>query len=330
MAKLSTNENLWGPSPRALESARAALEQVNFYPEHAVNLFSQRLAERLGVETGRVALGNGSDELIYLLAATYLGPGDPAVIARPPYRVHEMALQFAGANITYVPLKEWRHDLEAMARAYPQPALAFVTNPHNPTGTLVTEAAVRAMLEALPNTLVALDEAYLDFADADTHWSAVGLTARYPNLVVLRTFSKLYGLAGLRLGYAVCHPQVAETLNCVRPPYSVNAVALAAATGALDDEAYALRVQTAVRGGRRQIQMACRELGVDYVPSQANFVLIRLSLNGIGYLMRHGVIVRPGENLGLPEYARVTVGKPEQIDYFIRLLNAWLANERRS
>lgn len=327
MARLSTNENLFGPA--AVAAAREALETVNYYPEHAVTVFTEKLAGWWQVEPGRIALGNGSDELIYLLAAAYLAPGDRAAVAQPPYRVHEMALQFAEASIAYVPLREWRHDVAAMASAAEGAGLVFVTNPHNPSGTLLSADELRPLLDAAPGALVVVDEAYMDFATPDQQWSAISLLPRYPNLVVLRTFSKVYGLAGLRLGFAAAHPRVAEVLNSVRPPYSVNAVALAAAGAALDDEAHRQRVYQAVLEGRATLERACRSLGAEYVPSQANFTLVRLSLDGIGYLMRRGVIVRPGENLGVPGYARITIGTPDQVQALIPLLQAWWPQERR-
>ena len=323
--RLASNENPLGPSPLAAAAAMAALSDAHRYPDRAATRLKAALAERHGLATDHFAVGNGSDDLIYLLAEVYLEAGRTVVIADPPYSLHRIAAQTRGAALVPIPLVEHRHDLDAMARATAGGGWVVVTNPHNPTGTAVPPAALRRFLEGLPDDVLAIvDEAYFEFAEDGLRWSAIELVPDRPNVIVLRTFSKVYGLAGLRVGYAVGTPALIEPVERIRPPFNVSVVAQAAAAAALRDEAHLARTLDCVRTSRRALLAACRRLDLEAIPSQANFVLLRARGGWPATLAAAGVIVRPGENLGMPGWARVSLGTPEETGRVIALLEAAL------
>jgi len=339
VVKIASNENPFGPSPRAVEAATRALGEVNRYPDGAAIDLRDRLAALFGLTRANVTVGNGSDELILLLALAYLEPGAEAVLAAPPYAIHHKAVLTAGARPVFVALDDHTHDLPAMADAVgDRTRVVFVTNPHNPTGTAVPAAALDRLAARMPpRVLLIVDEAYHDFVDDDARHSGRDLLDLYPHVVTLRTFSKAYGLAGLRAGYALAHRDVVETLDRIRPPFGLNSVAQAAALAALDDEEHVARVVAATRQGRARLLDIARRHGLRAIPSQTNFVLMRPfpllppAASGapttagdsgtlVEGLLRRGVIVRPGENLGMPGWMRVSVGTAEDIDRFEQAL----------
>ncbi len=343
VVKLASNENPFGPSPRAVEAAARALGDVSRYPDGAAAALRDRLAARFGLARENVTVGNGSDEVILLLALAYLEPGAEAVLAAPPYAIHTKAILTAGARPIAVALADDTHDLPAMADAVgDRTRVVFVTNPHNPTGTAVPAAALRELAARVPpHVLLIVDEAYHDFVDDDARHSGRDLLDLYPHVVTLRTFSKAYGLAGLRAGYALAHRDVVETLDRIRPPFGLNSMAQAAALAALDDEEHVARVVAATRQGRARLLDIARRYGLRAIPSQTNFVLMRpfplLSPESSGApttpddsgplvegLLRRGVIVRPGENLGMPGWIRVSVGTADDLDRFEHALAAVL------
>jgi histidinol-phosphate aminotransferase len=324
VTKLASNENPFGPSPRAVAAARQALEGVHAYPDGASLALRDRLAEQHGLARENVVVGNGSDEIILLLALSYLEPGAEAILAAPPYSIHRTAVVASGGTPIGVPLRAYTHDLEAMAGVVTdRTGLVFIANPHNPTGTFLDAAALRRFVEALPPwVLLAVDEAYHEFVDDVLRHTARDLLDDHPNVVTMRTFSKTYGLAGLRAGYALAHPEVVATLDRIRPPFGLNAVAQAAALAALDDHEYVARVVAETRAGRERLLEIARKRGLEVVPSQANFVVMRAgdSTSLSEALLRRGVIVRPGENLGLPGWIRVSVGTADEIERFAAAL----------
>ncbi len=341
VVKLASNENPFGPSPRAVEAAARALGDISRYPDGAAVALRDRLAALFGLARENVTVGNGSDEVILLLALAYLEPGAEAVLAAPPYAIHTKAILTAGARPVAVALADDTHDLPAMAGAVgDRTRVVFVTNPHNPTGTTVPAAALRELAARVPpHVLLIVDEAYHDFVDADARHSGRDLLGLYPNVVTLRTFSKAYGLAGLRAGYAFAHRDVVETLDRIRPPFGLNSVAQAAALAALDDEEHVARVVAATRQGRARLLDIAHRHGLRAIPSQTNFVLMRPApsttasgapaMSGdsgplVEGLLRRGVIVRPGENLGMPGWMRVSVGTAEDLDRFEQALAAVL------
>jgi histidinol-phosphate aminotransferase len=319
-AKLSSNENPFGPSPLGIAAAVAALPGVNRYPDDPGALRA-RIAAHHGVEPANVVTGAGSDEIIHLVCAVYLEPGRRMVIADPPYGIHRIAGQLSGAELVRVPLADWVHDLAGMAAAARPGDVVAVTNPHNPTGTAVRPDDLRAFLGAVPRDCVVLvDEAYHQYMDDEVRESAVGMLDLHPGLVVSRTFSKVYGLAGLRAGYAIGGAATLEPLDRVRTPANVNAIALAAAAAALDDDDHVARTVALTREGRRRLADACTRLGLEHVPSQTNFVLVRDRDGWPEALGRDGIAVRPGSNLGVPGWHRVTIGTPAEMDRVIAIL----------
>ncbi|HWP34212.1 MAG TPA: histidinol-phosphate transaminase [Thermodesulfobacteriota bacterium] len=316
--KLASNENPLGPSPLAVAAAREALADAHRYPEDSAVALRRRLAEVLGVPAEGIVIGAGSSELIALAARAYLAPGDEAVMATPAFVVYRSAVAAAGGRPVEVPCRDFVHDLEAMARAVtPRTRLVFVCNPNNPTGTVVTEPAFGAFVARLPaDLLLVVDEAYIEYVDEPRVPDALAYLARAdgrPPLLVLRTFSKIYGLAGLRVGYGVTTPEVAADLHRVRPPFNVSRPALAAAEAALGDRRHVERTREVTLAGRAYLARELARLGLTVVPSQANFVLVRVPGRGVEHyeaLLREGVVVRPVDMYGLPGYLRITVGTP--------------------
>lgn len=334
--KLASNENPFGPSPLAVAAARASLDGVNRYPEAGAPTLRARLAARHGVSPDRVLVGNGSDEVLYLLAGTYLEAGRRAVMAAPPYGIHRISARYMGAEVVLVPLSGGvgAHDLAAMAAAAREtPAgsegIVFVANPHNPTGSVVTGADLAAFVDAVPpGWLIVVDEAYHDFVEPSLRSTALDLLDRHPGLVVTRTFSKAYGLAGMRVGYAVGSAAVLEPVSRIRPPFNVGTPALAAATAALDDDAFLARTVEQTTVSRGLLQDACARLGLRFVPSQANFVLVEDRDGWPAALAADGISVRPGANLGVPGWARVSLAAPGDMPRVIAVMERVLGEAR--
>ncbi len=320
VVKLASNENPFGPSPRAVAAATAALAASNRYPDGGATALRARLAAVYHLAPANVIVGNGSDEIILLLALAYLRPGETAVMAAPPYAIHRSAVTIAGGVVAGVALADHVHDLDAMTAAVgADTKLVFVTNPHNPTGTHLDRDVLRRFAAHIPaRTLLVVDEAYHDYVDDAVRHTARDLLGDYPNVVTLRTFSKAHGLAGLRAGYALAHKDVVGTLDRIRPPFDLNIAAQAAALAALDDEAHVRHVARENRAGRARLMAIARRHGLTTVPSETNFVLIQAdaSVTLTEALMARGVIVRPGENLGMPGWIRVSVGTNDDLDRF--------------
>jgi len=331
VARLASNENPVGPSPRAVAAATAVLAASNRYPDGASTALRERLATVYRLAPANVIVGNGSDEIILLLALAYLRPGETAVMAAPPYAIHRSAVAIAGGAVAGVALKDHVHDLDAMADAVGEDTkLVFVANPHNPTGTHLDRDALRRFAAHIPaRTLLVVDEAYHDYVDDAARHTARDLLDDYPNVVTLRTFSKAHGLAGLRAGYALAHEDVVGMLDRIRPPFDLNIAAQAAALAALDDDAHVRHVARENRAGRARLMAIARRHGLTTVPSEANFVLMRVddSLALTEALMARGVIVRPGENLGMPGWIRVSVGTSDDLDRFERAIERVASDE---
>ncbi|HWA85495.1 MAG TPA: histidinol-phosphate transaminase [Opitutus sp.] len=308
--KLASNENPFGPSPRAVAAARAALEQGQLYPDGGCFELRAKLAARWELGAEQFVIGNGSNEIIELLGHALLEPGDEVVMGAPAFVVYKLVTRLFGAKAVEVPLVNHRHDLAAMAAAItPRTKLVFVCSPNNPTGTANTEAELLAFARALPEHVVgAFDEAYAEFVERAPDLRPLVREGR--NVVGLRTFSKIYGLASLRAGFGYAPREMAVLLNRVRQPFNVNAIAQAAAVAALDDVEFAEKCARENRSGLAQIEAGLRGLGLEFVPSVANFILVRVGdgLRVFDALQRRGVIVRPVKSYGMPEWVRVTVG----------------------
>jgi len=329
IVKLASNENPRGIGPRTRAAIEAAIGDIARYPDGNGFELKQALARRYGVDMGSIVLGNGSNDVLELAALAFLGPGRAAVFSQHCFAVYPLATQARGARSIVVPARNYGHDLEAIARAIDdETTVAWLANPNNPTGTFARHEEVEAFLKRVPErVLVVLDEAYNEYLVPELRSDTFKLVKRHPNLVVTRTFSKAYGLAGLRVGYALAHPSVADVMNRVRQPFNVNSIALAAATAALDDMEFVARSYAENLQGLRQLEEGAHGLGLEYIPSHGNFITIRVGKAAEIYkrLLRRGVIVRPvGGGYGLPEHLRVTVGTAEENRKFLGALAASL------
>lgn len=329
IVKLASNENPRGPSPAVRAAIVAAAEEVTRYPDGNGFALKAALAPRLGVGADGLVLGNGSNDVLELVTQAFLRPGDKAVYSRHAFAVYALATQARGAAGVEVPALAYGHDLAAMRAAITaRTRIVFVANPNNPTGTWVAPDELEAFIAAVPaNVLVVLDEAYNEYLDPAAVAPSPQWVAKYPNLIVARTFSKAYGLAGLRVGYGVMSSRVADMLNRVRQPFNVNALGQAAAVAALADPAYVEESRVQNREGKHRLEDGLRTLGLSVVPSHANFLLVKVGDAGRVYerLLRRGVIVRPVANYALPEWLRVTVGLPAENERFLAALAAALA-----
>ncbi len=330
--KLASNENPLGPSPRALEALRGDIaEAIRMYPDGGAWALRQKIADKFGLTPEWVAVGNGSDELIHFLGLVFLCPGDEMVAGHPSFVRYEAAAQLNGAKFVKVPLKDFKLDLEAMAEAVtPKTKLIFVANPNNPTGTIVTQSEVEKFMESVPpDVVVVFDEAYCSFVD-DPEFPDVLPYVKSGDrpVILLRTFSKDYGLAGLRVGFGLMPPEIREYVDKVREPFNVNSLAQLAALHALDDDEYVERVRKVNAEGKAFLYRELERLGLTYVPTQANFLLVDVGAPAreiFNALLRRGIIVRPADAFGFPTFIRVTIGKPEENEAFIRALEEVLA-----
>jgi histidinol-phosphate aminotransferase len=322
--KLASNENPLGPSPMARRAAGAALADLSRYPDGNGFELKQALARRLGVAAQRIVLGNGSNDVLEMAARAFLAPGLEAVYSQHAFAVYPLAVQAVGATGVEAPARDFGHDLAAMRRALTaRTRLVFIANPNNPTGTMVDARSLEEFVAGLPReVLVVLDEAYLEYVPEGRAPDSIGWLARYPNLVVTRTFSKVYGLAGLRVGYACAAPGVADLMNRVRQPFNVNSVALAAAAAALDDDAFVRKSVELNRAGMRQLTEGLDRLGLEWIPSSGNFVTFRVgdAAGVFRRLLEAGVIVRPVASYGMPDHLRVTVGLESENARFLAAL----------
>ena len=330
--KLASNENPFGASPRALSAMQAAIAETWLYPDGSGHVLKQKLAARLGVDTTQITLGNGSNDLLVMLAEAFLAPGLEAVYSQYAFAVYAIAVQATGATGVVTPAlpadssMPLGHDLKAMARAItPKTRVVFIANPNNPTGTWVPATELHAFIASTPDhVIVALDEAYFEYTEGLGLQDGITWLREFPNLVVFRTFSKAYGLAGVRVGYAVSHPSVAGMLNRVRQAFNVSVVGLAGAAAALDDPQHLASAVKVAVAERTRVAARLEKGGTRVLPSAGNFLMVHVgeAQKRFDALLRRGIIVRPVGNYGLPEHLRVTLGTVEQND---RFLNAWEA-----
>lgn len=321
--KLASNENPLGPSPKAVAAIREAVNGIHRYPDGASFSLRAKLAERLQIGREQLVFGAGADEVLELLVKVLVGPGDEVVYAWPSFAMYPIVVQGMGAKPVAVPLdRDLVHDLTAMAKAVtPRTRLVFVCNPNNPTGTSVGAEAFDRFAEALPRTAVlAVDEAYVDFANRADLPDSLAWVRRRPGTIALRTFSKIYGLAGLRIGYGVADPELGGYLQRARHPFNVSRLAEAAALAALDDDEHAERSRRLNREGLAYLRRELAGLGIETWPSDANFVLARTGPEAHRRLLYEGVIVRPLGGLGMPEHVRISVGLPEENERLVKAL----------
>ncbi|MCB2227426.1 MAG: histidinol-phosphate transaminase [Desulfarculaceae bacterium] len=327
--KLASNENPLGPSPKAVQAMADALGGLHRYPDGAGFELRSALAARYGLAQEQIVLGNGSNEIIEFLSRAFLRPGDLALAAAPSFLMYSKLVQVAGGKLKEVPLKDFRLDLTALAAAIePRTRIVFVNNPDNPAGTAFSKAEFSAFLDRVPEgVLVVLDEAYIDFAsDPEVAQGTDFLNHRVP-VVVMRTFSKAYGLAGLRVGFGLGPVEVMQILHRVRQPFNSSILAQVAGTAALADEEFLQRTLEITWQGLKDFYACFEALGLEYVPSQANFVLVKIGANAPAVadeLLKRGVIVRKMVSYGLPEHLRISVGLPEENQRFTKELDAIL------
>ncbi len=326
--KLASNENPLGPSPKALAAARAVLNDVHRYPDAAAFKLRERIAAEHGIAMEDIIQGNGSNEMLDLAVRTFCTSEHHLVFAEPAFVVYRIAALAHGVPFTAVPTRDLTHDLEAMAAAItPRTRLVFVGNPNNPTGTYVGIDAMRRFLRAVPpEVIVLIDEAYFEYATAPDFPNCMKLRAEHERLIVCRTFSKIYGLAGLRVGYGVSTPELVGYMNRVRAPFNVGNLGQAAAIAALDDVEHVRASRELNEKERERLTSTLTSMGLSVTPSQTNFILIDVKKSGRAVydaLLRKGVIVRPFGNL--PNSIRVTVGKPHENDRFLTALGEVLS-----
>ena len=329
IVKLASNENPLGIGPRAKEALARAVQELARYPDGNGFALKAALSERTGVPMGGIVLGNGSNDVLELVARTFLRPGAEAVFSQHAFAVYPLATMAVGARPVVVPARDFGHDLDAMATAVTdKTGVVFIANPNNPTGTFLPGPQIEAFLEKIPErVLVVLDEAYTEYLPDADRYDAIGWLARFPNLLVSRTFSKAYGLAGLRVGYGLGHPSVIDLLNRVRQPFNVNSLALAAATAALGDDEFLAKSAELNRRGMRQLTAAFEAMSLAWIPSWGNFVTFKVGDGDAVHrkLLAQGVIVRPIGGYGMPEWLRVSIGLPEENARFIDALKQALA-----
>ncbi len=322
--KLASNENPLGVSPRGLAAMRAALSDVARYPDGNGFELKQALSRHFGVSMNSIVLGNGSNDVLDQVARAFLAPGLDAVYSQHAFAVYPLATQTIGARGIEVPARDFGHDLDAMRAAITaQTRMIFIANPNNPTGTLVPPKKLLEFLAAVPpRVVVVLDEAYNEYLEDEYKSDSIEWLRRFPNLVITRTFSKIYGLAGLRVGYALAHEVVADLMNRVREPFNVNSLGLAAAAAALDDKAFVRKGFEVNRDGMKQIVAGLKALGLAYIPSFGNFVSFHVGDGAAVFerLLRRGVIVRPIGGYGMPAYLRVSIGTEAENARFLDAL----------
>ncbi|HXF77861.1 MAG TPA: histidinol-phosphate transaminase [Usitatibacter sp.] len=332
--KMASNESPIGPSPKAVAAIRGALDELHYYPDGNGFELKEALAARLAVAPESLVLGNGSNDVLELAARAFLTPADSAVHSQHAFMVYPLAIQAIGAKAIVVPAKDYGNDLAAMAAAVrADTKIVFLANPNNPTGTFSPWEEIRAFVERISGrVLVVVDEAYGEYLPDELKSPTPRWIAKHPNLVVTRTLSKAYGLAGLRVGFAVADPAVAEVMNRVRQPFNVNHLALVAARAALGDEEFIARSRAVNAAGLEQLARGFERLGLEYIASRGNFITVRVGDAARVYreLLAAGVIVRPIAGYGLPEHLRVTVGLPQHNERFLAELERSLAGGRGS
>lgn len=333
IVKLASNENPLGMPESAKQAMLKAMADIGRYPDSNGFELKRAISARYGVPADWITLGNGSNDILELAAHAFVQPTQSVVFAQYSFAVYPLATQAVGGRAIVVPARQYGHDLPAMASAISADTrLVFIANPNNPTGTFVTAPEIEAFLESVPqHVVVVLDEAYNEYLAPGLQYDSIAWARKYPNLLVSRTLSKAYGLAGLRVGFGIAQPGITDLLNRIRQPFNVNSMAQAAAVAALNDRAFLEKSAAVNAEGYRQLTSAFDSLGLEYVPSSGNFVLVKVGDDaGAGArinlaLLKQGVIVRPVANYGLPQWLRVSIGLPQENAAFIDALKKALA-----
>ncbi len=323
--KLASNENPLGASASVHSSVQSSLANVARYPDGSAYLLKNKLSEFLGVATNQLTIGNGSNDVLELLARVYLSKNNESIVSQHSFVVYPTVTKAIGASLKVIPAKHYGQDLEATFEAISdRTRMVFIANPNNPTGTWVNHSDLTEFLDQVrEDVLVVLDEAYFEYVQESEYPDGISLCEKYPNLVVTRTFSKAYGLAALRIGYSVSHPDIADLMNRIRQPFNVNAMSMVAALAALDDQEHVDKSVELNSRGLRFLESECGRLGLAFIPTVANFLTIDFGRDAMPIydaLLHEGVIVRPIGVYELPNHLRVTVGTPEENQRFIKAL----------
>ncbi len=333
IVKLASNENPLGMPDSSKQAMLAAMADLARYPDSNGFELKAAISKKFGVPADTITLGNGSNDILELAAHALVQPGQAVVYSQYSFAVYPLATQAVGGRAIVVPAVNFGHDLAAMAAAItPDTRLVFVANPNNPTGTFIDAAEIEAFIRAVPShVVIVLDEAYTEYLNPQQRYNSLAWVSQYPNLLVSRSMSKAYGLAGLRIGFGIAQPALTDLLNRIRQPFNVNSLAQAAAIAALQDTAFLARSAQVNAEGYQQLTTAFEAMGMEYLPSSGNFVLIRVgSDDGAGArvnlaLLKQGVIVRPVGNYGLPQWLRISIGLPEENAAFLAALKNALA-----
>jgi histidinol-phosphate aminotransferase len=333
--KIASNENPLGPSPLAVRAIIDNAGKINRYPDGSAYYLKSKLADIYNISLNRIIIGNGSNELLELIIRSFLSQGEEVIQAFPTFLFYEKIVTGAGGKLISVPLKDFKIDLYAILRAItPDTKLIFINNPNNPTGSALSIGEMKDFLRSLPGDIViVLDEAYIEFVTDKNTANGLEFLQDYPRLILLRTFSKLYGLAGLRIGYGFSSDEIIDYMNRVRQPFNANLLAQVAATAALDDKTFVSETLKVVREGLTYLFEELGNLGIEYRPTQTNFFLIKSPLGGkktFELMLREGVIIRSMESFGLKDYIRINVGLPEENERFIETLKKVLSNNSAS
>jgi histidinol-phosphate aminotransferase len=317
--KIASNENPLGPSPKAVAAITAALPHLHLYPDGDCFYLKQRMAKKLSVDHSRLIFGNGSNELIEMIVRAFMRTGESIVVGAHAFAIYHLVAQAAGGRTIAVPHTGFKFDLAAMAKAITADTrIVFLDNPNNPTGTIYTRSEWEAFLNAVPETVfIVVDEAYFEFVDDQEYPNSLTYQDGKRLLVTLRTFSKICGLAGVRVGYGISSPEIIDALNRIRQPFNVNSLAQIGALAALDDDDHIRRTQENNRQGLAYLRRELDRLGLEYAPSWGNFLLVKVGAGTYQRLLPEGIIIRPMEGYGFPGYARVSVGTPPENERFI-------------
>ncbi|MBD3610738.1 MAG: histidinol-phosphate transaminase [Gammaproteobacteria bacterium] len=334
-AKLASNENPLGPSPQAISAMASSAKDVWLYPDGNGFELKQKLSSKLGVSPDMITLGNGSSDILQFIMQVFVTSDSEVIFSQHSFAIYPILTQMMGATSVVPAAKEWGYDLEAILAAITDKTrIIFIANPNNPTGTWLTEAEIASFLARVPEqVIVVLDEAYFEYAidpatEASGYPDGLQWLEKYPNLLISRTFSKVYGLAGVRVGYGISHPQLTNLMNRVRPPFNVNSIALVGAAASLDDEEHLARSVATNAAGLKQLMRGFDEMGLGYIPSAANFISVDVGREAAPIydaLLYEGIIVRPVANYQMPNHLRVTVGTEIQNSAILTALKKVLA-----
>ena len=322
--KLASNENALGPSEKAIRAIRRALNEINLYPDSNASQLKEKLAKKYHVTEGEIFVGNGTDEIIRIVVETFLNPKEEVIVAWPAFIIYSIATQIMEGRLIKIPLKDYTHDLDRILDAVTDHTkLIFISNPNNPTGTIVDEYQVESFMKKVrEDIIVVFDEAYYEYAEGDFPDTLKYIKERR-NVITLRTFSKIYGLAGLRIGYGIAKKEIFSHMNRIRQPFNTNIIAQLGAGAALEDSEHVKRSKEMNEKGKNFFYKELSSLGLKYIPTSGNFILVDVKRNGkeiYEELLRKGVIIRPMDEYDLPFYIRVTIGKPSQNIRFIEVL----------